>query len=341
MKHDDDIPSHLRQVSADDLPLRRQKWGRGYRYLGKGGNAIEHEKQLAFLKSIPVPDTWTEVKLSDDPQAHILAVGFDGSGNLQYLYHPDFMEHSNKRKFEHLQEFGMSLPRIRRRLWKDLRQPEWSEQKLLALIVRILDRYHLRIGSRVYARQNESFGLTTLRKKHLKEVESALRFEYIGKSGKHRQVKLNDPQLVGLIEELADFSGWELFSFQNQGTQISATGSKVNEYIRNISGKDFSARNFRTWAGTVLAVKYRHRAMGIHKQNPRRKLKAIIVEMVAEKLGNTRSICEQYYIHPKILEKVQSEEFNAEPCDERFLKNTLYRKHECRTLELLAESAES
>lgn len=336
MKHDVEIPPHLKKTDPGELLIKRKKWGKGFRYVREDETAISDEEQLNLLKSIPVPNTWTEVRLSHEAHSHILAVGYDGSDKLQYLYHPDFLEYRNQQKFERLYDFGQSLPRIRRRLRKDLKLPEWNEQKLLALIVRILDKYHLRIGSRVYARQNDSFGLTTLRKKHLKEVDSNLMFQYTGKSGQNREVQLSDPHLVELIEEIADFSGWELFSFQKNGVKVAASGTKVNQYIREIAGEDFSARNFRTWAGTVLTVKYRKKAQRIVEQNPRRKLRSTLVDLVSEKLGNTHSICENYYIHPKVLAEAEKENFDPHPCDERFLKNTLYRKHECRTLEILA-----
>lgn len=333
------IPEHLIRSNPSDFEVTRQRWGRGYRFLRYPDEPIEDESKLKHLRDIPVPETWTDVRLCQDPRSHILALGYDGSGKLQYLYHPEYLQYSNLQKFESLTTFGLALPRMRRRLQRDLRSDDWNERRLLALMVKILDKHHLRIGSRVYARNNQSFGLTTLRKKHLRETESDLRFEYTGKSGQEREIKLTDPSLVGLIEELSDFSGWELFSFRKGRQKVKADATKVNDYIREISGADLSARDFRTWAGTVLSVKNHHQAQQIVQENPRRKLKSTLVDLVSERLGNTTAICEEYYIHPRVLEAASQEGFDASPCDDRFLRKTLYRKHECRTMEILTENS--
>ncbi|MGB0176879.1 MAG: hypothetical protein ACPF9D_06920, partial [Owenweeksia sp.] len=207
---------------------------------------------------------------------------------------------------------------------------------LMALLVRVLDKYHLRVGSRVYARKNQSFGLTTLRKKHIREDDSELYFRYRGKSGQLREVHLTDSQLVELIHEISEFPGWELFSFRKGDVSVTASSTKVNHYIQDISNSDFTARTFRTWAGTVLAVKYYNRARREVEKNPRQELGATIVKHVAARLGNTPAVCKDYYIHPKVLELVVSGDFDPAPCDPEFLKNSLYRKYECRTMEILS-----
>lgn len=332
-----ELPEHLREVDPDEFGIKRKKWGKGYRYLNGNDQDVEDDEILEIVKNIPVPNTWSEVTLSHNNDTHILARGYDGSGKLQYLYHPDYLEYRNEAKFSHLVEFGLSLPRIRRRLRKDLNTEHWDEAKLLALIVKILDKYHLRIGSRIYAKKNHSFGLTTLRKKHFREVDNAIEFNFTGKSGQQQKVSLTDHTLVKLLEEVAEFPGWELFSFRTDEGQISANGAKVNAYIREISGGDFSARDFRTWAGTVLSVKYLEKAREIVAKNPKRKLAATLVELVSNKLGNTPAICRGYYIHPTVLENVLQADFDCEPCTEKFIKNSLYRKHECRTLEILSK----
>ncbi len=332
-----ELPKHLSDVDPDDFKIKRKKWGRGYRYFNGNNKVLDNEKLLAIVQDFAVPNTWTDVTLSDMPDTYILARGYDGSGKLQYLYHPDYLAYRNDQKFNELLDFGRVLPRIRRRLRKDLRQEDWDETKLLALIVKILDKYHLRIGSRVYAKKNQSYGLTTLRKKHLiEEDDDTFTFEFTGKSGQNRTISLTDSSLVKLIEEVAEFPGWELFSFKTDDGKLSANAGKVNNYIRKISGGDFSARDFRTWAGTVLSVKYLPKAQKIVEKNPKRKLGSTLVELVSEKLGNTTAICKDYYIHPEVLKQAIREDFDSEPCDERFLKKSLYRKHECRTMEILS-----
>lgn len=331
-----EIPKHLKDVDPDDFKIRRKKWGRGYRYFNGNGKDLENNETLEVVEDIAVPNTWTEVTLSAKPNTYILARGYDGSGKLQYLYHPDYLAYRNDQKFSELLGFGLALPRIRRRLRKDLKRDAWDETRLLALIVKILDKYHLRIGSRVYAKKNQSYGLTTLRKKHLiEEEDDTFTFDFKGKSGQERTISLTDSSLVKLIEEVAEFPGWELFSFKTDDGKFSANAEKVNNYIRGISGGDFSARDFRTWAGTVLSVKYLSKAQKVVEKNPKRKLGSTLVELVSEKLGNTTAICKDYYIHPEVLKQAIRKDFDAEPCDERFLKKNLYRKHECRTMEIL------
>ncbi len=332
-----EIPPHLKETDPDAFNISRKKWGRGYRYFNGNGKDLENENVIDTVQSFAVPNTWTDVTLSKSSKTYILARGYDGSGKLQYLYHPDYLAYRNDQKFHELLEFGRVLPRIRRRLRKDLKEEGWTENKLLALIVKILDKYHLRIGSRVYAKKGQSYGLTTLRKKHLKEEEDShtYSFDFKGKSGQHRTISLTDHSLVNLIEEVAEFPGWELFSVPTDHGKYSANAGKVNRYIRQISGGDFSARDFRTWAGTVLSVKYLPKAHKIVEDNPRRKLGSTVVELVSEKLGNTTAICKDYYIHPEVLKQVIRDDFNTEPSDERFIKNNLYRKHECRTMEIL------
>ncbi|AEV31540.1 topoisomerase IB [Owenweeksia hongkongensis DSM 17368] len=330
-----EMPPHLKKVDADNFNISRKKWGRGFRYLNEDGESLVDDSILDTVQGIAVPNTWTDVTLSDRSDTYIQARGYDGAGKLQYLYHPDYLAYRNEQKFNELLDFGRVIPRIRRRLRKDLAAEHWDEQKLLALIVKILDKYHLRIGSRIYAQKGQSYGLTTLRKKHLKEEEDSFSFEYIGKSGQERTINLTDSSLVKLIEEVAEFPGWELFSFRTDEGKYSANAGEVNNYIRKISGGDFSARDFRTWAGTVLSLKYLSKAQTIVEKNPKRKLGSTLVELVSEKLGNTPAICKDYYIHPEVLKHAIKEDFDSEPCEEKFLKNSLYRKHECRTMEIL------
>lgn len=338
--NDSELPSHLVRVDADDFYISRKKWGRGYRYFKEDGESLTDNSTLDIVQEMAVPNTWTEVTLSDRANTYIQARGYDGSGKLQYLYHPDYLAYRNEQKFNELLEFGRVVPRIRRRLRKDLSAEDWNEQKLLALIVKILDKYHLRIGSRVYAKKGQSYGLTTLRKKHLIEEDDSFSFEYIGKSGQERTINLTDSSLVKLMEEVAEFPGWELFSLRTDNGKFSANAEKVNNYIREISGGDFSARDFRTWAGTVLSLKYLSKARSIVEENPKRKLGSTLVELVSEKLGNTSAICKDYYIHPEVLSHAIMEGFDSEPCEEKFLKNSLYRKHECRTMEVLEKMNE-
>jgi DNA topoisomerase-1 len=332
-----ELPHGLSNINPRDFEVSRRRRGAGwsFHYLSNK-RPVKDRKSKAHLESIPVPNTWSKVRLSLNPRSHIQAAGFDGSGKLQYLYHERYLEHRNSLKFEDLPAFGSCLPQIRRSIARDLRGDTWTEQRLMALLVRILDRYHLRVGTRLYATRNDTFGLTTLRKKHLKENQSELSFEFIAKGGKERSVPLNDPSLVKLVREVAEFPGWELFSIQCEGQKIQADAHRINEYIRRISGENFTARTFRTWAGTVLCVKHVAPARREVEKKPNIKLAARLTERVAEQLGNTPAICRQYYIHPDIFEACLEEDFDPSPSDRSLPGRSLYRVHECRTMELLS-----
>jgi DNA topoisomerase-1 len=297
---------------------------------------VRDRARLRQLEAVGVPATWTEVRLSLNPRSHIQAAGYDGSGKLQYLYHEKFLEYRNTVKFGELPVFGAALPRMRRRITRDLHGEGWSEDRLMALLVRILDRYHLRVGSRVYATRNSTFGLTTLRKKHLKENGTDLTFDYVAKGGKRSTVLLTDPDLVALVREVAEFPGWELFSIDAGGERITADAQRINDYIRRISGEDFTARTFRTWAGTVLCVKCIDSARREVRRNPQRQLAAALTERVAGQLGNTPAICRQYYMHPDVLEAVLRDGFDPSPGKRVFPGQALYRVHERRTMEILS-----
>jgi DNA topoisomerase-1 len=331
-----DLPEGLEAVGPETFEVVRRKHGHGFAYYyEKGNRPVRDARVKRRLEEIGVPNTWKDVRLSLNSDSHIQAAGYDGSGKLQYLYHPEYLEYRNLQKFEELPAFGAALPRMRRRISRDLRGEHWTETRLLALLVRILDRYHLRIGTRVYAKRNDTFGLTTLRKRHLKEHESQLAFEYRAKGGRNTTVHLTDPRLVALVREVAEFPGWELFSIPTGEGKVTANAERINDYIRAISGEDFTARTFRTWAGTVLCVKYHERAVRRVADNPRRQLPAVLTELVAERLGNTPPVCREYYIHPEVFETATQEDFDPVPQGRPLVGRSLYRKHECRTMEIL------
>jgi DNA topoisomerase-1 len=329
-----DLPDHLNEGDVEVFSLKRIKQGTRFLYKGEAGEEIKGALR-SQLEDYGIPNTWTEVKLSPSNHTHILATGYDGSGKLQYLYHPDYLEYRNALKFMELTDFGLALPRIRRKVNAHLKHDDWDEQKLLALITKILDKHYLRIGTRAYAKSNNSFGLTTLRRKHLNETEHGLSFEYKGKSHQQRRVELHNEQLVEYIKECADFPGWEIFSFKKASETVKASSTMVNEYIREMGGADFSAKTFRTWGGTSLSVKLQPKAKRIVEKNKRKELGATLVQLVAERLGNTPSICRQYYIHPMVLETVLEPGFQADPKPNGSYALAYLNKFEQRTLEIL------
>ncbi len=332
MRHD--IPEHLAEGHVNDFDIVRVKKGNTFKYYFKDDTAVPKNLQKQ-VQAYGVPNTWTEVCLCKNGDTHILASGYDGSDKLQYLYHPDYLEYRNSLKFLELSDFGLTLPRIRRKINQHLKSEEWNEEKLLALIVKILDKHYVRIGTRAYAKKNSSFGLTTLRKKHLNETAHGLSFEYIGKSHQNRKIELHDTELIEHIKEVVDFPGWEIFSFKKGGKSVKASSSMVNEYIRTISKSEFSAKTFRTWGGTSSAVKLHAKAQSIVAKNTRKELGATLVQLVSERLGNTPSICKQYYIHPQVLEATLQPNFNTKPKKGGTFDKNYLNKSEQRTLEIL------
>ena len=235
--------------------------------------------------------------------------GIDPKGRKQYIYHSDWNAYRSEAKFRKLAEFGRALPEIRRTTDKHLAIKEWSRPKVLALVIRILDTYHIRIGNEYYRKQNETYGLTTLRRKHLEFEQGVVRLEYKAKSGKYRKVSIENDQLAKLVKQSSELRGYELFKYQDEHKKFHHINSHdVNEYLHDISEEEFSCKDFRTWGGTTLAIEKHEAAQQMVAENPRLKLETTLIKLVAEELGNTIAICRDYYMHPKVLEVVLNEQ---------------------------------
>jgi DNA topoisomerase-1 len=275
--------------------------GRNFTYFHPGGRKVSDPASLARIRSLAVPPAYRDVWICSDPQGHLQATGRDARGRKQYRYHPDWRTHRDAAKFDRMLEFGRSLPRIRRRVAQDLRKPGLPRERVLATLVKLLESTLVRIGNEEYARSNGSFGLTTLRDRHVNVRGDTLTFEFRGKSGIAHSVSVSDPALARIVKRCADIPGQELFQWIDaDGERHGIDSADVNEYLREASGGPFTAKDFRTWFATVDALQaLRKRPVG-NKGEVRKELVATVAA-VARRLGNTPTICRKCYIHPEVL----------------------------------------
>jgi DNA topoisomerase I len=301
-------PSKLAKVAglvyvSDAHPgIRRLRAGKGFAYVTRSGKLIRQQRQLTRIRSLAIPPAWTDVWICPDPRGHLQATGRDARGRKQYRYHPRWRTESDQTKYDRLVTFGKSLPRIRRRTARDLRLPGLPRDKVLATVVRLLQKTLIRVGNEEYARENGSFGLTTMRNQHVQVNGSALRFVFRGKGGIKHAVDLNDRRLARIVKRCRDLPGQELFEYIDDDGNCRSIGSvDVNDYLREITGQDFTAKDFRTWAGTVLAATALQTFEACGSVTQARRNVARAIESVALRLGNTRSICQKCYVHPAVI----------------------------------------
>jgi DNA topoisomerase I len=293
----------LRYVSDDEPGFRRLRRGKGFRYVDADGKPVTERSALKRLRGLAIPPAYTDVWISPDPLGHIQATGRDSRHRKQYRYHPDWRAVRDGTKFERTFAFGRALPAIRRRIEQDLARPGLGREKVLATTVHLLDTTLIRVGNDEYSRDNNSFGLTTLRNRHVRVSGTALSFTFIGKGGKPWKVSLRDRRLARLVKSFQDLPGQRLFQYLDEtGTPRTIGSSDVNDYLREIGGADFTAKDFRTWAGTVLAAHAlslleRPETEAAAKRNLR-----TAVDAVAGTLGNTPAICRKCYVHPEVVE---------------------------------------
>ena len=298
--------------SDEDPGYTRKKYGRGFMYFDEKNDKIVEEAIVRRIKNIGIPPVWEDVWICPDPYGHLQATGLDTRRRKQYLYHDDWIEFQQDTKFEKLVEFGYALPGIRRKILKDLQGNEWTREKVLALIIGILDETYIRIGNKQYLDINKTHGLTTLRRKHLKIKSNQAVLKYKGKHNKEHVVAITNKKFIQLVKECSELAGYEIFRYKSKnGKMVTVSSSDVNEYLQEIAGDNFTSKNFRTWGGTVTAIKRYPHAKRRVKENPRLKLRRAIVKEVAEELNNTVAISEKYYIHPDVLDTLDNENFSA------------------------------
>ena len=293
----------LRYVT-DSMPgLRRKGSGKNFRYFSPDGKVVRDPGEIRRIRAMVIPPAWQEVWICPWENGHLQATGRDARGRKQNRYHPLWREARDETKYNRMFAFGKVLPKIRRKVLRDLRQRGLSKTKVLAAVVRLLETSLIRVGNEEYARENRSFGLTTMRDKHVEISGSALRFNFRGKSGKEHTVDLRDPRLARIVKACQDIPGQELFQYLNEEGQREQIDSEdVNEYLREISGSDFTAKDFRTWAGTILAAMALQEFAQFDSEAQARQNIVRAIEQVAKRLGNTPSICRKCYIHPLILD---------------------------------------
>lgn len=289
-----------------DLPISRKIRGKGFIYI-RGNKQIKNKKTLERIKKLVIPPMWKDVKISHLKNTHLQAVGTDARGRKQYLYHANWSTLRNSTKFYKMYSFGKKLPVIRKQLEKDLDKKGWPKEKVVALIVRLMEETHIRIGNSQYAKQNKSYGLTTLRKRHINIYKDRLQIEYIGKKGIEHKVSLRNKKLVKLVNRCEELPGWTLFKYiDGNGERKTIKSSHVNEYLQEISGTDFTAKDFRTWSASVS---FFNALMDLEKATTEKEIKANILsafDIAAKTLGNTRTVCKKYYVHPLIIEHYEN-----------------------------------
>jgi DNA topoisomerase I len=292
--------AQLRYVSDDKPGLRRARHGAGFRYIGPDGAPIRDLITLRRIRKLAIPPAWTDVWICSIPHGHIQAVGRDARGRKQYRYHSRWREVRDQTKYARLLDFAKVLPKIREHVEQDLARPGLPREKVLAAVVRLLETTLIRVGNEEYARHNRSYGLTTLRSQHVIVEGTRLRFEFRGKGGKHHAVGISDRRLARVVRQCQELPGHELFQYlDEEGNRQSIDSADVNAYLREIGGDDFTAKDFRTWGGTVLAA-FALAAEAASGENGKRQLAEAIRE-VARRLGNTVAICRKCYIHPEVI----------------------------------------
>lgn len=298
----------LRYVNDARLPgIRRRRAGASFAYRGPDGRAIRDAETLARIKRLAIPPAWTDVWICPTANGHVQATGRDARGRKQYRYHARWREVRDETKYGRMVAFGIALAKIRAKTEEHLALPGLPREKVLATVVRLLETTNIRVGNEEYARRNRSFGLTTLRERHVDVTGERIHFHFRGKSGKQRTVDVRDRRLAAVVRRCQSLPGQELFQYVDaDGSLCTIESGDVNAYLREISGDDFTAKDFRTWAGTVLAATALRRVpLASTKTATKTEAKRHVVEAIAataERLGNTPAVCRKCYVHPAVLD---------------------------------------
>ncbi len=293
----------LRYVSDRRPGIRRVMSSLGFKYLSSSGRVIRSRSEVARLNKLAVPPAWTDVWICPDPRGHIQATGRDAKGRKQYRYHPEWRACRDETKYDRMLAFAEALPKIRRRTNADVGRPGLSREKVLATVVQLLEKSLIRVGNDEYARANRSFGLTTMRNRHVRVRGSRVQFEFKGKSGRRHSIDVDDKRLAGIVKACQDLPGQELFEYvDEEGTRHDVGSGDVNAYLKEVTGRDFTAKDFRTWAGTVLACTALRELDAFESQASAKRNLVRAVEAVAGVLGNTTAVCRKSYIHPAVID---------------------------------------
>lgn len=293
----------LRYVSDASPGISRVRAGTAFRYVAPGRGAVRDRATLARIRALAVPPAWRSVWICARADGHLQATGRDARGRKQYRYHARWREVRDETKYERVAAFGRALPRIRRRVGADLARAGLPREKVLATVVRLLERTFMRVGNEEYVRENDSFGLTTLRERQVRVRGSRLRFEFRGKSGVEHSIEVSDPLLARIVRRMRDLPGEELFRYRDdEGATRTIESADVNAYLRDAAGEDFTSKDFRTWAGTLLAVRSLRALPRFGSAAEARRNIVQAVDAVSRRLGNTKAVCRRCYIHPAVFD---------------------------------------
>jgi DNA topoisomerase I len=293
----------LHYVSDTEPGIRREMGPLGFRYIGRNGRAIRKKSEITRINALAVPPAWTDVWIAPDARCHIQATGRDAKKRKQYRYHHEWRIRRDETKYDRMLAFADALPRIRQRTNSDLAATKLSRGKVLATVVRLLEKSLIRIGNDEYAKKNRSFGLTTMRNRHVRVRGSVVKFDFKGKSGVRHSVDVEDKRIARIVRSCQELPGQQLFGYiDDEGEHRDIGSADVNVYLKEITGEEFTAKDFRTWAGTVLACTALQELEACETQTHGKKNVIKAVEAVAHMLGNTKAVCRKSYIHPAIIE---------------------------------------
>lgn len=308
-----DLPRDLHYVDDSQPGISRKKVRGTFQYFDTQGKRITSEEEIKRLNALAVPPAYTEVWICADPRGHLQATGRDARGRKQYRYHPRWREVRDADKYTRLQEFGKALPKLRKQLEAQLAEPGFTREKVLATVVMLLDATLIRVGNTQYARDNKSYGLTTLRNRHVEVAGSQITFHFRGKSGVEHELSVKDRRLAKVVKRCQDLPGQNLFQYlDDDGVRHTVSSSDVNEYLHRLTGADFTAKDYRTWAGTAMALAVLREVEWQPESDAKRHVVAMVKD-VAKQLGNTPAVCRKCYIHPAVLEHFSLGELSRLP----------------------------
>lgn len=327
-------------VSDSEPGIRRRRAGKGFSYRGPDGKAVKDKGVLARIRSLAIPPAYTDVWICADPDGHIQATGRDARGRKQYRYHPRFREIRDSTKYERMLDFAAALPALRARVDEDMGRRGMPREKVLATVVHLLETTMIRVGNADYAKQNKSHGLTTLNDRHVKIDGAQVRFRFKGKSGKEWDLGIRDRRVARIVKASQDLPGQQLFQYlDDESERRTVTSGDVNAYLREISGTDITAKDFRTWTGTVLAALALAEYDKADSQAAAKRNVREAIEQVSARLGNTPTICRKCYVHPQVIDSYLSDDLALEISEEiaEELEEPALRPEERKVLDFLRQ----